>query len=73
MRYTGLRLAAVIPAYNEGAHIAAVVRGMGDTAVGNVYGSNIANLALVGGISAMIRPIKIEKQTSKNYIIKQII
>ena len=28
MRYTGLRLAAVIPAYNEGAHIAAVVRGV---------------------------------------------
>jgi cation:H+ antiporter len=45
------------------ASIAAVARGMADTAVGNVYGSNIANLALVGGLAALIRPIKIEKQT----------
>jgi len=45
------------------ASIAAVARGMGDTAIGNVFGSNIANLALVGGISALIRPIKIDKLT----------
>jgi cation:H+ antiporter len=30
-------------------------------AVGNVYGSNIANLALVGGLCAMIRPISISR------------
>ena len=33
------------------ASIAAVIRGMDDIAVGNVYGSNIANLALVGGLA----------------------
>ncbi len=32
---------------------------LGNSAIGNVYGSNIANLALVGGICAMIRPIRV--------------
>ena len=41
------------------ASIAAAVRGAGDMAIGNVYGSNIANLALVGGLCALIRPIRI--------------
>ena len=42
------------------ASIAGVLRkaGGGDLAIGNVYGSNIANLALVGGICALIRPIR---------------
>ena len=31
----------------------------GDGAIGNVYGSNIANLAMVGGICAIIRPITV--------------
>lgn len=39
------------------ASIAAALAGSGDIAVGNVYGSNIANLALVGGLCALIRPI----------------
>lgn len=30
-------------------------------AVGNVYGSNIANLALVGGLCAVIRPIQVSR------------
>ena len=42
------------------ASIAAAARGIGDVAIGNVYGSNIANLALVGGLCALIRPIKIQ-------------
>ncbi len=42
--------------------IAAAMRGAGDIAVGNVYGSNIANLALVGGIIAIIRPVRIQKR-----------
>lgn len=41
------------------ASIAASLADSGDIAVGNVYGSNIANLALVGGICALIRPIGI--------------
>jgi len=50
------------------ASIAAVARGMGDTAIGNVFGSNIANLALVGGIAALIRPIQIDKLTLRREI-----
>src|SRR4030042_6326506 len=42
------------------ASIAAAIRGSGDIAVGNVYGSNIANLALVGGLAALIRPISVK-------------
>lgn len=42
------------------ASITAALHGMPDTAVGNVYGSNIANLALVGGLCAVIRPIVIK-------------
>ncbi|HEG43353.1 MAG TPA: calcium/sodium antiporter [Phycisphaerales bacterium] len=41
------------------ASITAAAHNFGDTAIGNVYGSNIANLALVGGICAIIRPIRI--------------
>lgn len=41
------------------ASIAAAARGAGDLAIGNVYGSNIANLALVGGLCALIAPITI--------------
>ena len=35
----------------------------GDIAIGNVFGSNIANLALVGGLIALIRPLVVSKQT----------
>jgi len=47
------------------ASIAGVLRetGGGDLAVGNVFGSNIANLALVGGLVALIRPLQVQKQT----------
>ena len=41
------------------ASIAASLADSGDIAVGNVYGSNIANLALVGGLCALIRPITV--------------
>jgi cation:H+ antiporter len=34
---------------------------MADAAVGNVYGSNVANLAFVGGLCALIRPISITR------------
>ena len=44
------------------ASIAAALRDMGDTAIGNVYGSNIANLALVGGLAGLIRPLQIQKR-----------
>lgn len=41
------------------ASISASLYGAGDIAVGNVYGSNIANLALVGGSAALIRPLEV--------------
>jgi cation:H+ antiporter len=50
------------------ASIAAALRGAGDVAIGNVYGSNIANLALVGGLAALIRPLAIKKQTLRYQI-----
>jgi cation:H+ antiporter len=40
--------------------ITAAVKNLGNTAIGNVYGSNIANLALVGGLCAIILPISIK-------------
>ena len=43
------------------ASIAAALSDKADLAVGNVYGSNIANLALVGGLCALIRPISITR------------
>ncbi len=45
------------------ASIAATLRNAGDIAIGNVYGSNIANLALVGGLCALIRPITVRLRT----------
>jgi len=45
------------------ASIAAAARGAGNITIGNIYGSNIANLALVGGLAALIRPISIKRQT----------
>ena len=39
----------------------ASLRGSGDLAVGNVVGSNIANIALILGISALIRPMHVHR------------
>jgi Ca2+/H+ antiporter len=50
------------------ASIAAALRDAGDIAVGNVYGSNIANLALVGGLVAIIRPLETRKKTLQREI-----
>jgi cation:H+ antiporter len=49
------------------ASIAAVFQGPqgGDIAIGNVFGSNIANLALVGGVVVLIRPLIIPARTMR--------
>ncbi|SMC44212.1 cation:H+ antiporter [Desulfocicer vacuolatum DSM 3385] len=39
--------------------LVASVKGSGDISVGNILGSNVINIALVLGLSALIRPIKI--------------
>lgn len=45
-----------------GVSLQAALKGSPDLAVGNVVGSNIANLALILGIAAAIRPIRIQLQ-----------
>jgi len=42
------------------ASVTASLKGASDIALGNVYGSNIANLALVGGVVAVILPLEIK-------------
>ncbi|UCD48930.1 MAG: calcium/sodium antiporter [Phycisphaerales bacterium] len=50
------------------ASIAAVLNARGDIAIGNVYGSNIANLALVGGLVALISPLQVRARTLKREV-----
>ncbi len=53
------------------ASIAGVLRKSGEggnIAIGNVFGSNIANLALVGGLVALIRPLMVKRQTLQREI-----
>jgi len=38
------------------------LKGFGNLAIGNVVGSNIFNIAVILGLSALIRPIKVHKQ-----------
>lgn len=40
----------------------AAVQGLGDVAVGNVVGSNICNIALILGLAALIRPVRVHAQ-----------
>lgn len=42
--------------------LAAAIRGSSDIAVGNVVGSNIANIGLILGVSAVLAPLAIERQ-----------
>ena len=50
------------------ASIAAALSGKGDIAVGNVFGSNVANLALVGGVVALIRPLCVQATTLRREV-----
>ena len=50
------------------ASVAAVLAGKGNIAIGNVFGSNIANLALVGGVVALIEPLQVRAQTLRREI-----
>lgn len=43
--------------------ITSATRGSSDMAIGNVVGSNIANLLLILGLSSIVRPIKFKKET----------
>ena len=48
--------------------IKAALDGNGSIALGNVIGSNIANIGLILGIASMIQPIKIEAQVIRREI-----
>lgn len=50
------------------AAVVAAVSGKGDIAIGNVYGSNVANLALIGGLVALIRPLQVQATTLRREI-----
>jgi cation:H+ antiporter len=41
------------------AGIVAALGGRGDITIGNVYGANIADLSLIGGLVALIRPVEV--------------
>ena len=41
----------------------------GDVALGNIIGSNIANIALILGVTALVRPVEIKARTLKREII----
>ena len=46
--------------------LAAALKGSNDIAIGNVVGSNIFNLLVVLGASAVITPVAVEKSIIKN-------
>lgn len=46
-------------------NLAATLKGSNDLGLGNIVGSNIANIGLVLGVSALIHPIKIDKKLIK--------
>ena len=41
--------------------LTAVIKGSNDIAIGNIIGSNIANIGLILGIAAIVLPLKVEK------------
>jgi cation:H+ antiporter len=46
----------------------AALEGNGDISLGNIIGSNIANIALILGISALIKPLKVQAQVVRREI-----
>ncbi|MEK6816782.1 MAG: sodium:calcium antiporter, partial [Nanoarchaeota archaeon] len=48
--------------------ISSAKKGMGDLLLGTIIGSNISNILLVGGLSAIIYPIKVRAETLLYYI-----
>ena len=45
-------------------NILAALRGSGDIAIGSIVGSNISNILLILGVSAIILPLKVKSQTT---------
>ena len=55
------------------ASIASATSGHGEIAVGNVIGSNIMNIALVLGLTAMVMPIPVSRMVVKREVVVTII
>lgn len=51
-----------------GVSLGAALSGKGDISLGNVIGSNIANIALILGVAALIRPIRIHRRIIRHEI-----
>lgn len=49
-------------------NLGAAAQGVGDLAVGNVVGSNIANIGMVLGLSALVMPLKLDVRVIRNDI-----
>ena len=63
---TGLTVVAVGTSAPELAvNVAAAIRGTPGMAIGNIVGSNILNIFLILGITALIRPIRVEKASQR--------
>ena len=60
--FIGLTLAAIGTSLPEiAATVSAARRGTGDVIIGNVIGSNLANLCLVLGLTSLVKPVAIEE------------
>lgn len=44
-------------------NLVSVIEGSAEIAIGNIIGSNIANILLIGGLAALIRPITVKNST----------
>lgn len=45
-------------------NIIASIQGAADMAIGNIIGSNISNILLIGGVAAMVYPLRVKKSTT---------
>ncbi|RLD11104.1 MAG: sodium:calcium antiporter [Chlamydiae bacterium] len=62
----GLTIVAMATSFPELlVSLTSALKGSDGMAVGNIVGSNIANIALVLAIAALVRPFKVKKQTLK--------
>lgn len=67
MRLTPLAVGLTVVAFGTstpelGVSLDSTLSGLGEVATGNVVGSNIANVALILGLAALVRPIEIRAQ-----------
>lgn len=63
---TGLTVVAIGTSSPElGVNIAAAIKGSAGMAIGNIVGSNILNVLLILGLTALIRPMRVERASQR--------